>query len=49
VAELDAVQRRTAETSRAVVAKLKAAGLSGNDTAAVLDVSPQRVSQLSRS
>ncbi len=47
--ELDAVQRRTAKTSRAVVANLKAAGLSGNDTAVVLGVSPQRVSQLNRS
>jgi DNA-directed RNA polymerase specialized sigma24 family protein len=38
-----------AERSRAVVRALAARGLSGKDTARVLGVSPQRVSQLIRS
>jgi hypothetical protein len=47
VAELERLQREAALLSRAAVRDLKAAGLSGADVAAVLDVSPQRVSQLS--
>lgn len=47
-AELADKQRATAERSREVVRKLKDAGLSGADTAVVLDISPQRVSQLRR-
>jgi hypothetical protein len=39
-------QVRAAERSRALVRKLAAKGLSGKDTAKVLGVSPQRVSQL---
>jgi predicted GIY-YIG superfamily endonuclease len=46
VSELDAAQRRAANLSRKVVRELKDAGLTGADTAAVLGVSPQRVSQL---
>lgn len=47
-AELANKQRVTAARSREVVRKLKDAGLSGADTAVVLDISPQRVSQLRR-
>jgi len=39
-------QAKAAAESRAVARALKAQGLSGNDIAEVLDVSPQRVSQL---
>lgn len=39
-------QTRAAESSRALVKKLKLLGLSGKDTALVLGVTPQRVSQL---
>lgn len=48
VKEAESVQRRAAEASRRVVAELRAAGLSGKDTAVVLGVSEQRVSQLSK-
>lgn len=41
-------QRDAAARSRAVVRRLKDAGLSGNDIATILGVSPQRVSQLAR-
>lgn len=42
-------QVEAAQSSRKVVADLKASGLSGADIAAVLDLSPQRVSQLLKS
>jgi DNA-directed RNA polymerase specialized sigma24 family protein len=45
-ADADQMQRQAAERLRAAVAKLKDDGLSGSDIARVLDVSPQRVSQL---
>jgi DNA-directed RNA polymerase specialized sigma subunit len=41
-------QTRAAEGSRALVNELKELGLSGKDTAAVLGITPQRVSQLAR-
>ena len=41
-------QSRAAESSRALVDELKGLGLSGKDTAAVLGITPQRVSQLGR-
>ncbi|MGH8940211.1 MAG: hypothetical protein ACRDV2_12810 [Actinomycetes bacterium] len=41
------VQRAAAKAARDVVVKLKKSGLSGNEIAVVLKVSPQRVSQLS--
>lgn len=40
------VQREAADKTRKVARELKATGLSGADVAAVLGVSPQRVSQL---
>jgi predicted RNase H-like HicB family nuclease len=46
VAEADRVQREAAQQSRLLVAKLHREGLSGADIAALVDVSPQRVSQL---
>jgi hypothetical protein len=49
--EIDAAaqaQRRAAESSRALVSELKGLGLSGKDMAAVLGITPQRVSQLAR-
>lgn len=46
VAALAEQQRQTAALSRAAAAHLIEAGLSGADTANVLGVSPQRVSQL---
>jgi predicted XRE-type DNA-binding protein len=46
VADLASRQRETAEMSRAAVQKLRKAGLSGAEIAAVLGVTPQRVSQL---
>jgi hypothetical protein len=42
-------QSRVAETSRALVGELKELGLTGKDVAVVLGVTPQRVSQLTRS
>lgn len=47
VADLASRQRKTAEMSRATVQKLRKAGLKGAEIAAVLGVTPQRVSQLS--
>ncbi len=41
-------QADAAEGSRALVQRLAAKGLTGRDTAKVLGVSPQRVSQLRR-
>lgn len=49
VAELEWSQRKAAEQSRDVARRLRAAGLSGVETATVLGVSPQRVSQLTSS
>lgn len=46
IRDLAAVQIDTAKRSRQAVAALIASGLSGADTAAVLGISPQRVSQL---
>lgn len=48
IAALDAQQRAVAAASRAVVAELKAKGLSQQDIATVMGVSAQRVSQLAR-
>ena len=48
VAEADQAQRRAAARSRQAARDLRLAGLSGRDIAAVLKVSPQRVSQLLR-
>jgi predicted XRE-type DNA-binding protein len=46
ITRAETAQREAAAASRAVARKLKAAGLSGADTATVMGVSPQRVSQL---
>ena len=46
VADLASRQKSTAEMSRAAVQKLREAGLKGAEIAAVLGVTPQRVSQL---
>ena len=46
VTDAEVAQREAAAKSRRAVAELKGAGLSGTDVAAVLGVSPQRVSQL---
>ena len=46
IADAASAQSRAAESSRALVQKLKLLGLSGKDTALVLGVTPQRVSQL---
>lgn len=44
--ELEALSTRVSRLSRKAAADLRSAGLTGADTAAVLGVSPQRVSQL---
>jgi DNA-directed RNA polymerase specialized sigma subunit len=46
IAQADLSQRAAAQRSRDIAWKLKSAGLSGRDIAAVMHVSPQRVSQL---
>lgn len=46
--EAERAQAEAAQLARATVRRMKAAGLSGADMAAVLGVSPQRVSQLSQ-
>ena len=46
ISEAEQAQAQAAERSRALVRRLAAMGLSGKDTAKVLGVSPQRVSQL---
>jgi hypothetical protein len=46
IADAARAQSRAAESSRALVQRLKLLGLSGKDTALVLGVTPQRVSQL---
>ena len=46
IADAARAQSRAAASSRALVQKLKLLGLSGKDTALVLGVTPQRVSQL---
>ena len=46
VTDADRAQRRAAAQSREAARRLRQAGLSGRDIAKVLDVSPQRVSQL---
>ena len=48
IAALDAAQREVAAQSRDVVAQLKAQGLTQQDIAVVMGVSPQRVSQIAR-
>jgi hypothetical protein len=48
VSAADRMQRAAAAQSREAARRLKRAGLSGRDIAKVLDVSPQRVSQLLR-
>lgn len=49
VSRADAAQRQAAAESRAAARSLRQAGLTGRDIAAVLKVSPQRVSQLLKS
>lgn len=49
IREAERAQIEAAERSRALVRRLAAMGLSGKDTAKVLGVSPQRVSQLLKS
>lgn len=46
VSAADRAQRQAAAQSRAAARRLRQAGLSGRDIAKVLNVSPQRVSQL---
>lgn len=48
VAELAERQRRAGALSREAVAALKATGMASKDAAAILGVSPQRVSQLAK-
>lgn len=48
VAELAERQRRAGALSREAVAALKATGMASRDAAAILGVSPQRVSQLAK-
>ncbi|MGH3544695.1 MAG: hypothetical protein ACRDPW_02005 [Mycobacteriales bacterium] len=48
VVDLEQAQRRIAVRSRELAGRLKKVGLTGADTAVVLGVSPQRVSQLLR-
>ena len=48
VSAADRAQRLAAAQSRATARRLRQAGLSGRDIAKVLNVSPQRVSQLLR-
>jgi hypothetical protein len=48
VSAADQAQRQAAAQSRAAARRLRQAGLSGRDIAKVLNVSPQRVSQLLR-
>jgi DNA-directed RNA polymerase specialized sigma subunit len=48
IREAEQAQLLAAERSRALVRRLAAKGLSGKDIAKVLEVSPQRVSQLLR-
>lgn len=45
-AALTAAQKATADTSRRAVARLRGQGVSGRDIAALMGLSPQRVSQL---
>jgi hypothetical protein len=46
IREAERAQAQAGEWSRALVRRLVAKGLSGKDTAKILGVSPQRVSQL---
>lgn len=46
VTDADRAQRRAAAQSREAARRLRQAGLSGRDIAKVLEISPQRVSQL---
>jgi hypothetical protein len=46
VSTADRMQRQAAAQSRAAARRLREAGLSGRDIARVLELSPQRVSQL---
>jgi hypothetical protein len=48
VSAANRAQRQAAAQSRAAARRLRQAGLTGRDIAKVLDVSPQRVSQLLR-
>jgi len=48
-AEAETAQRRAAEDTRALVARLRSQGYSVRDVGTVLGVSPQRVSQLAAS
>ncbi len=48
-ADAESMARHAGERTRALVATMKADGLSGSDIATILGVSPQRVSQLANS